>query len=154
MTQASSENKSESSAITAELQLEREIDKRLDEIVELVEKQIQKSGVIGNLQPSQLRNAASVAANTATSFQTVKNWIRYQVGRSNSRWPEKFADGVIKDCEELRKKADEIANFVPAFEVANIHIRLIRLYLGYLIRAFIYQDKMRPQQDTQREARR
>ncbi|NWJ97031.1 MAG: hypothetical protein HXX20_14705 [Chloroflexi bacterium] len=124
--------------ITAELRLEREIDRHLDDIVKLAEDRIEKLGAIGKMSPSQLRNAASVATNTESSFRTIKNWIRYQVARTSSPWPADFADGIVKDCEGLLKElAGKIAK-TPETE-PDVHIRLIRLYLGYLIRAFTYK---------------
>ena len=135
----------------AELKLEKAIDERLDEVVLLAENRVEKakqqsvgSGslrVIDKIQPAQLRNAATVASQTTTSYLTVKNWIRYQVGRSNSPWPRELAEGVIDDTQQLNTIATEISNSLAGSQVAAVHIRLVRLYIGYLIRAFTYAKK-------------
>jgi hypothetical protein len=108
------------------------------------------------LKPSQYQNLVQVALSTESS-EVIKNFLRYQLGREN-KWgkgPDCLAERIIKDIQEgLKTQAEEIAKYAnkkdenkvqqadekleePA-KVADIHIELIRRYLGYGKRHLTY----------------
>jgi hypothetical protein len=103
------------------------------------------------IERSPLKNVLSVATDIDADPEEVINFIRYQLGRStrNQIWalPSKsgnrpvFAEELIKRIEALSSKAAEVAK---ENEVASssrqpmIHLKLIRLYLGYLGRYHTY----------------
>jgi hypothetical protein len=169
---SSSEEHQDQSRVVYELALERALDRHLDQVVQLAEDRIATITWSDNkLQPSQFRNAANVTQRTDASFRVLKNWLHYQVGRKDSGWSANFADGVIIDCEgklaqiagqavdEAIKASSENSKLqageVPARadELGPTHIRLIRLYLGYLIRAFTYASWQNEQQRNSNQPR-
>jgi hypothetical protein len=139
-------DKPQTPTLALELRLESEIDKHLDDIVKLAETQIETSGIgkseRSQIQPTQFRNALATAMSTSSSFEAIKNWLRYQAGRDKGFWPLKLVEGVIKDCENLKNTATKIVEQVPDAQVGTVHVQLIRLYFGYLIRDYTYQRKL------------
>lgn len=158
----------EQRAIRYSLALERAIDGKQDEIVVLAEGCLKQAGMFGNRQSkfgkSQLNSAMTVATGTDVSYQLIKNWLRYQMSRSQQSWPEGLAKGVIIDCEGkegveggLLKMADDIvkelqteilkADLHTDEQKKLLHVRLIRLYLGFLTRCYTYvtSEQYRPE---------
>jgi hypothetical protein len=100
------------------------------------------------LEESQFRNLLNVATSTNSS-EVVKNFLRYQVGRDEKwgRGKKSLAEAIITDIQKLLKdKAGEIATKanvvenVPA-KTNEIHMELIRRYLGYGSRHLLYKRK-------------
>lgn len=104
-------------------------------------------GITKELEDKQIRNVISVAEDTH-SIAVVGNFIKYQIGRSydsrkpNQKWcfPDKegrrFGDALLADFDWLKVLAQSNASInVSAEELA---IRLVRRYLGYLVRHFKY----------------
>ncbi|MEW6212952.1 MAG: hypothetical protein AB1631_31805 [Acidobacteriota bacterium] len=106
-----------------------------------------------------LKNVMSVANEANSDPEEVVNFIRYQLGRStrNEIWsrqskgnqPKKvFAEELATRIENLSKMSDKIAEGVEKIVSAKppdrdyvhdyVHIKLIRLYLGYLSRYHTY----------------
>jgi len=97
----------------------------------------------GGLEDKQIRNVIAVADDTQ-SVAVVDNFIKYQIGRSdpNKKWRygeqrgKGFGERVRTDLQWLGGLAAQRAH--DAVTVEYLAIRLVRRYLGYLIRHFKY----------------
>jgi hypothetical protein len=92
------------------------------------------------LEESQFRNLVRVS-DTTESPEVVKNFIRYQVGRERKwgRGKKSLAERIINDIDDkIKKKAKEISADLSDANVTEIHINLIRRYLGYGARYLKY----------------
>jgi F0F1-type ATP synthase delta subunit len=100
------------------------------------------------LEESQFRNLLNVATSTNSS-EVVKNFLRYQVGRDEKwgRGTKSLAEAIVTDIQKLLKdKAGEIATKAKVLEdvtakTNEIHMELIRRYLGYGSRHLVYKRK-------------
>ncbi|MEM7554860.1 MAG: hypothetical protein AAF378_12305 [Cyanobacteria bacterium P01_A01_bin.84] len=122
------------------LEIQRGILQAEDDIVLAVQDALNKTTTYGNLEESQFRNLVRVADSTE-STEAIKNFLRYQTGRDN-KWgtgKNSLAEKLIEDFEQLLKKqATDIANKAKTEDIKSIHIKLIRLYLGYGARHLKY----------------
>jgi hypothetical protein len=107
----------------------------------------------GKIQKSQLQNVLNVAEESE-SVAVVTNFIRYQMGRGDTGkdWQHNgFGLHVIRDITDdegpVRQTLDNVLNRVSARlgEEAvtddlrrHAHVELMRYYLGYLARAFVF----------------
>lgn len=85
------------------------------------------------LEESQFRNLLRVS-DTTESPEVVKNFLRYQVGREKKwgRGKTSLAERIVADIDgSLKTKADMIATEAAGGNSKEIHIELIRRYLGY-----------------------
>ena len=112
------------------------------------QKKVIKGAQYGNLEESQFRNLVR-AADSTESTEAIKNFLRYQTGRDtgkNKKWGQgknSLAEQIIQDIDGLLKqKATEIADYANAEDVRSIHIKLIRLYLGYGTRHLTYINSL------------
>lgn len=149
----SSANALDPQRLRRELLLQQAIERRLDELVRLANRtaaMLEKSP----MEKSQLRNLLNVATTTA-SPEVVINFIRYQIAREGDKWGKdqnSFGHTLIK---HLRKEVKEWAKIVA--QEVNTHmpnepsdaldsaayIQLIRLFIGYLNRAFYYGKEVK-----------
>lgn len=97
---------------------------------------------------SPLRNVLAVAMSPTSSKKVIQNFILYQAGRGQSKfWLEKSARGSIGEClvqtiNELDGLVDQVAKEVQRIlehtmteeEKQPVRMRIIQLFLGYLIR--------------------
>jgi len=95
------------------------------------------------LRLGQLNNLLGVARET-DSPAVVVNWIRYQMGRRETRdgWRNSgLGDKVIKDIRDMETSARQVSQDVFGDDSPNhlrqAHIALIRRYVGYLKRWFV-----------------
>jgi ribosomal protein S10 len=97
------------------------------------------------LQRAQLSNLLNLS-NETDSVKALELFIRYQMGREtvNRGWtyskdPEgkPFGDRVIQDFQTLAEWAEEIAKKSGSRPQKEIHLWLIRLYVGSLNRWFV-----------------
>ena len=129
-----------------ELLIRQKIDQIEDNLVQRAEDIVDNCPGITDerkgLEDKQLRNVMAVAAETE-SLSVVDNFIKYQIGRSYDpkKPPQKwrfggFGEKMRVDLVWLKQQAQSLAgNKVSA---KDLEIRLVRLYLGYLIRHFKY----------------
>lgn len=124
-----------------------EIDRQTDFLVKRAEKTItdmnldERDVKVGN---SQLSNLLGVAGETE-SVEAIKNWIRYQMGRSGkiqSVWKQSgLGNNVLKNIEEIGRQAKSVTQTVYSDKndprLAGIYALMVRRYAGYLRRAFI-----------------
>lgn len=113
-----------------------------------------------SMDKNQIRNVLNVAEESH-SLAVVTNFIRYQLGRSQTgpAWRHNgFGLRVIEQIEspkgivarQAEKVLAQLGN-VPAEKAAEVHYDLMRYYLGYLHRAFYY-GKETKQWDDLRQA--
>lgn len=145
-----------------EIALSRAIDGQLNEIVQVAGKlaaQLQNSG----MRENQLRNVLDVALHTE-SIEVVGNYIRYQIGRGGGWKTSNFgenliaaldsggpvyvsakdaASAVIEEMEKAKKQGKLGEESLPdqATLIKKAHIKLVRLFLGYLNRWYLYADR-------------
>lgn len=110
-----------------------------DELVQKIEAAFTKK--YGQLEPSQYQNLVQVALSTESS-EVIKNFLRYQVGR-DTKWGRgegSLAEAIIVDIQQaLKQQAEEIAKSAgDAGKAKEVHIELIRRYLGYGKRHLFY----------------
>lgn len=92
------------------------------------------------LEESQFRNLVRVS-DTTESSEVVKNFLRYQVGRDEKwgRGPSSLAERIVSDIDsKLKAKAEAITKEAKGGNANEIHIELIRRYLGYGARYLKY----------------
>jgi len=82
------------------------------------------------------------ATETNSSPLSIKNWLLYQAGRDKAKWDMPIVKAIAEDLEKLKEIAGKLAEKVTGISVENIHVRLIRIYLGYLKRSYIYEFKV------------
>lgn len=104
------------------------------------QKKVIKGSKYENLEESQFRNLVRVADSTE-STEAIKNFLRYQTGR-DKKWGKgknSLAENIIYDIDNLLKDlATNIATNANSQDIKSIHIKLIRLYLGYGARHLKY----------------
>ncbi|MEQ8754438.1 MAG: hypothetical protein RID09_13105 [Coleofasciculus sp. G1-WW12-02] len=142
------------------LRTDVQISRQMDDIIINV-KTIAKNFSIASEDPkSPFKNVLAAATESNASIESIKNYIRYQVGRSGasriwkvSKDKNLFATAVVEQIDSLKQDAQEILDRVrrpipkdnpleqyltdtqnKAQFIKNIHLKLTRLYLGYLAR--------------------
>lgn len=112
------------------------------------------------MDKNQIRNVLNVAEESR-SLAVVTNFIRYQLGRSQTRdaWQHKqqgkcfglqviqqieASDGIVaKQTQAALERAQERVEDIPEEAIDELRYDLMRYYLGYLNRAFIYGKETR-----------
>ncbi|MGH1395956.1 MAG: hypothetical protein ACRAVC_18300 [Trichormus sp.] len=142
------------------LRVEKYISNQMDEVILKIRDLSKKFAIANTDEKSPFRNVLAVAVDSSSSIEVIKNYIRYQVGRSGSSpiWKtikeqDIFAKALVKELENLEKDAQVILNNVrkaipkghdlePYLNdlnnqtqlLKNIHFKLVQLFLGYLAR--------------------
>lgn len=149
----SSANALDPQRLRRELLLQQAIERRLDELVRLAN-QITAMLEKSSMEKSQLRNLLNVAT-TTSSPEVVINFIRYQIAREGDKWGKdqnSFGHTLIKHLrEEVKEWAKIVAQEVKAHMPnepsdaldSTAYIQLIRLFIGYLNRAFYYGKEVK-----------
>lgn len=145
-----------------ELALQEALRHQLDPLVHQAERDaalLEGSG----MKENQIRNVLNVAEESR-SLAVVANFIRYQLGRSQTgpAWRKNgFGLRVIKQIETsggivaqqaeaaVKRAAKRVAE-IPQEALDELRYELMRYYLGYLNRAFIYGKETRQWQDLLR----
>lgn len=142
------------------LRIERQISYQMDEILYKIQNIAKKFAIASKDKKSPFRNVLAVATDSSSSLEVIKNYIRYQVGRSGSSpiWKTStdnklFATAVVEDINSLSENAQKILTSIRE-EIPNsndlspyldntqnqekmkkyLHLKLTQLYLGYLAR--------------------
>ncbi|RAM51044.1 MAG: hypothetical protein C6Y22_11695 [Hapalosiphonaceae cyanobacterium JJU2] len=142
------------------LRIDKEISQQMDEVLGKIRKISKDFSIASKDKKSPFRNVLAVATDSSSSLEVIKNYIRYQVGRSGSSpiWTtlkdkELFAKAVVQDLDSLNQDAQtilmRIRKDIPKGHVLepylednqnrerikkHIHLKLVQLYLGYLAR--------------------
>ena len=129
-----------------DVRVAKSIEERYDDLVELAEKCIEETKIYeGKLEESQLRNLQNLA-NATDSVKALENFIWYQMGRHKEWRYNDFGKKLLEDIEKLRKWAKDIGIKIGRShdekEIYKIHLELIRLYLGFLVRAFYAKKRL------------
>jgi len=142
------------------LRTEVEISRQMDDVILKVKAIAKKFSIASEDSKSPFKNVLAAATEANASIEAIKNYIRYQVGRSGasriwkvSKDKKLFATEVVEDIDSLNQEAEKILTRVrrpipkenPLEQyltntenkdqfIKNIHLQLTRLYLGYLAR--------------------
>jgi hypothetical protein len=145
-----------------ELALQEALRHQLDPLVHQAEQDaalLEGSG----MEKNQIRNVLNVA-DESRSLAVVANFIRYQLGRSQTgpAWRKNgFGLRVIEQIEAsggiivqqtqaaVKRAAKRVAE-IPQEAIDELRYDMMRYYLGYLNRAFIYGKETRKWQDLRR----
>jgi len=134
------------------LKIDKLIAKRKGEIITNIRNLAENYRIGEIVERSPLRNVMAVATAAGADPEEVANFILYQLGRStrNEIWTRPpddkeshryFAEELVRRIEQLARTADDITEEAGRSSKANreqIHLELIRLYLGYLGRYHTY----------------
>lgn len=128
------------------LSWQQAVEEYTEEIVNLAEKTIRQARMEQlkeSLGTAQLSNFLGVTLETG-SVAAIVNWVRYQMGRkeTKSAWENtNLGKYVLEGIEEMRQWAIAVAKSLyeqpKSREVLEIHLKMIRLYAGYLKRWYI-----------------
>lgn len=125
-----------------ELKVQQGIRQAEDTLVTQIQDALDKTQY-GDLEESQFRNLVAVA-NSSDSAEVIKNFLRYQVGRDKKWGRDKnsLAERIINDIDKaIKTEAERIAKEAKAKDSKDIHLELIRRYLGYGARYLTYLRK-------------
>ena len=125
--------------------LRLEIEKRLDDLIEDAQELIDETEVYKTLEnrkpkeveESQIRNLLEIAS-SVDSVKALEVFIQYQMGRG--KLPPNFGDRLIEKIKDLGEKSEEITRQRPQ-ERKEVWLKMIRQYLGYMNRYFVYKRK-------------
>lgn len=132
---------------TQELIQQQALEKYTERLVTTAEETIsdqRMNDMRRSLKTAQLSNLLAVAQQT-TSPAAVANWVRYQMGRGETRraWKQSgLGDDILRRIEEMSRWAQEAGQTlygkeVTAEQIMALHVALIRQYVGYLRRWFV-----------------
>ena len=135
-------------SLEIELKIQKGIRDAEDEIVKAISTALNDTKY-GDLEESQFRNLLNVATATDSS-EVVKNFLRYQIGR-DKKWGQgkgSLAEAIVDDIQILLidraktiAKTALVADANLTAKTKDIHIELIRRYLGYGSRHLVYKRK-------------
>ncbi|MCG2738572.1 MAG: hypothetical protein L6282_19500 [Candidatus Methanoperedenaceae archaeon] len=121
------------------VELKQKIDEELDWLVSDGKKLIDstwESIKKENVEKSQMRNLLEMAV-ASDSVKVLELFIQYQMGRK--KLPRDFGNQLIqKITTELTNKANEISKN-RSEHTKEVLLRIVRLYLGYMNRYFVYK---------------
>jgi len=117
--------------------LRLEIEKRLDDLIEDAQGLVKETEVYKRVEESQIRNLLEIAS-SIDSVKALEVFIQYQMGRG--KLPPDFGDRLIEKIKDLGKKSEEITRQRPQ-ERKEVWLKMIRQYLGYMNRYFVYKRK-------------
>lgn len=117
--------------------LRLEIEKRLDDLIEDAQGLVKETEVYKRVEESQIRNLLEIAS-SVDSVKALEVFIQYQMGRG--KLPPDFGDRLIEKIKDLGEKSEEITRQRPQ-ERKEVWLKMIRQYLGYMNRYFVYKRK-------------
>jgi vacuolar-type H+-ATPase subunit E/Vma4 len=132
------------------MRMKEEIEKSLDDLIEDAQKLVDETKIENErekrekpvweeVEETQMRNILDMSI-SIDSIKALVVYIEYQMGRG--KIPRKFGEKIIEKIhQDLRKRAEEISKKTGE-EYKKVWIEIIRQYLGYLNRYFIYRAKM------------
>lgn len=122
------------------------LETRTEYLVDMADETISEAkmgGLKRALKGSQLSNLLSVSLNTGSAAAIV-NWIRYQEGRKETKraWGDtglgnEIADNIKAMKSEAETLAQQVYDAPSSMEMQEIHLAMIRLYVGYMRRWFV-----------------
>lgn len=135
------ETQQEMQTVRQTLALKRAVDQRLNELVRQATELVATTGIATteDMRLSQFGNVLAVATETG-SVEVVKNFVRYQIGRKDGRgWRHgDFGLHLISRIDGwLAEQAQSMATDGIPYDTA--WMELVRLYIGYLRRDWVFQ---------------
>ncbi len=138
---------SQGGEIMLDLNLIEKIEEKTDNLIEKAKKLVDKefeieknkkkerttTTIYRELDVSQIRNILNMAIET-DSIKALILFIEYQIGRK--KIPQKWGDILIEEIKNIENLVNEIST-----ENKEVYLKLIRLFLGYLNRYFIFKKK-------------
>ncbi len=136
------------------LVMEQEISLQMEKLIPKMQ-EMANSYKLRN-ERSPFRNVLNVATDAASGIEETKNFIRYQLGRrgASQMWGdtsggEKFAIALVDKIDGLRKDAkmvvakmsERLETELECSWIRRVHLRLLQLYLGNLVRYQAYLSK-------------
>jgi len=129
------------------------VEQATNEIIRRMRELVDDTNVVNSrMEKHQIGNVLAVALETP-SVELVKNFILYQAGRdvSGTSWRRaNFGERLVKELDDLRKRAEDIAHEVSGQlragepgerDVEEVWIEMVRQYLGQLNRYFYYRKE-------------
>lgn len=134
-------------AISKQVTWQQIVDSYTDYLVEQAELTISDARmreIRRSIRLNQLSNLLSVTLAT-DSINAIVNWIYYQMGRRETQhaWKQTgLGDDVINRIKRMHTQAKEAGQRVHGDaanpkQIQEIHVAMVRLYVGYLRRWFI-----------------
>lgn len=130
------------------VKMREEIEKRLDNLIEdaqnlvdnlKVKKNNKETVLWEKMEEAQMRNLLEMSL-SVDSLKALEVFIQYQMGRN--KIPKEFGNKIIEKINrELRENAEEISR-KTGVKPKRVLLEIIRQYLGYLNRYFVYRAKM------------
>ena len=137
------------------LVMEQKISLQMEELIPKMQKMA--DGYKLQKERSPFRNVLNVATDPASGIEETKNFIRYQLGRrgANPMWSYtsggkgKFAVALVAEIDELgqvsktivKSMSETLKTKIDDSWVRRVHLRLMQLYLGNLVRYQAYLAK-------------
>lgn len=133
------------------LKIEEAIRLRMETLIPEMREMADNYNISGDRSP--YRNVLNVAVDPGSDVEVTKNFILYQLGRDQrSPWRKtvkggkKFGLALVDAISELDNEAEEIVKEIGGNpetgpgkqQKREVHLRLMRLYLGNLIRYQVY----------------
>lgn len=136
--------------------MEKEIGLRMEVLIPKMQEMAKDYNLRAERSP--FRNVLNVSTNAASGIEITKNFIRYQLGRSeakqsgaNRMWSntvrgKKFAVALVEAIDNLRGEAKVVVERMDAHLdtkldntwLHRVHVRLMQLYLGNLVRYQVF----------------
>ena len=123
------------------------LDSRTEYLVDLADQTISEARMkelTRSLKVNQLSNMLSVTQATDDGVAAVVNWVRYQMGRreTSRAWKQTgLGDQVLKSIREMAPEAHALAEKIygqpTEAQIRQIHLAMIRQYVGYMRRWFV-----------------
>lgn len=126
------------------LQAKKRVEEYMDELVDKAKELVEETKIYDPMDPSQLRNLLNLVSDTE-SVKVIELFIQYQMGRNREVWTHAgFGDLLLEEIKVLEGIAKEIdVNFSKA-----IWIELVRLFIGYLNRYFVYMRNIKKEGES------
>ena len=127
------------------IETRKEIEKMLDDLIIRAQDITEETEIVQHgMKPAQLRNILEVASST-NSIKAVEVFIQYQMGRKETQkaWAKsRFGRRLLEEeIPALERRAEEISK-KTGDDKKSILMEILRLYLGYLNRYFIYLNSI------------
>jgi len=133
------------------LKARQTLEERTDDVIDRAQKLIDSTEVQrGEMRSTQLKNLLEMSSST-DSVKALEVFIRYQMGRRTTQraWTfNNFGERLLSEFSWLLDLAKQIAKDTGD-DPKRVHLDLIRLYLGYAHRYFVYKESL--QETSRRE---
>lgn len=121
------------------------LEERTDDIIDRAQRLIDGTEVHrGEMRSTQLRNLLELASST-DSVKALEIFIKYQMGRGYTQraWNfNNFGERLLSEFTSLSDLAKQIARGTGV-DAKRINLDIIRLFLGYTYRYFVYKESTR-----------